>query len=408
MRPTIASLSCAVLLAFAGCQSDEPQVSRKGSPAPPEVTGVDLPAARNGTAGLDATRNLELVATFRGPMPTGVAVSRFGRVFVCFPRWGDPVEHTVGEVKGDKVVPFPDDQIGKLQTRYANNTLVSVQSVYVDGRNRLWMLDTGNVNFGTNYPGGPKLVAVDLATNKVVRQYNFPDDVAMPTTYLNDVRFDLSRGPEGMAFITDSSDKGPNGIIVLDLATGRSWRKLSGHPSVTADRDFAPIVEGQPLKARVPGQPEAYMRIGSDGIAISNDGETLYYCPLSSRRWYAVSVDALASEHLGDGSMATSARDLPRRDFASDGLESDGQGRVYLTDVEHNAVRRWTRGDSQFETIAADPRLLWPDTLALDNEGWLYVVANQLHRQPAYQGQDRRQQPYALFRVKTNGSPTRP
>ena len=32
---------------------------------------------------------LELVATFNGPMPTGVTVSQKGRIFVNFPRWGD-------------------------------------------------------------------------------------------------------------------------------------------------------------------------------------------------------------------------------------------------------------------------------------------------------------------------------
>jgi hypothetical protein len=34
---------------------------------------------------------LELVATFDGPMPTGVTVSQKGRIFVNYPQWGDPV-----------------------------------------------------------------------------------------------------------------------------------------------------------------------------------------------------------------------------------------------------------------------------------------------------------------------------
>src|SRR5215207_6426869 len=33
----------------------------------------------------------ELVATFDDPMPTGVTVSHKGRVFVNYPRWGDPM-----------------------------------------------------------------------------------------------------------------------------------------------------------------------------------------------------------------------------------------------------------------------------------------------------------------------------
>ena len=36
-----------------------------------------------------AIGRLETVATFDGPMPTGVTVSRTNRIFVNFPRWGD-------------------------------------------------------------------------------------------------------------------------------------------------------------------------------------------------------------------------------------------------------------------------------------------------------------------------------
>src|SRR5262245_54915555 len=41
------------------------------------------------------TGKLELVASFSGPMPTGVTVSEKGRIFVNFPQWGDPVDFTV-------------------------------------------------------------------------------------------------------------------------------------------------------------------------------------------------------------------------------------------------------------------------------------------------------------------------
>jgi hypothetical protein len=51
---------------------------------------------------------LEVVATFDGPMPTGVSVSNSGRIFLNFPKWGDAVEYTVGELKNGKTVPYPD------------------------------------------------------------------------------------------------------------------------------------------------------------------------------------------------------------------------------------------------------------------------------------------------------------
>jgi len=95
-------------------------------------------------------------------------------------------------------------------------------------------------------PGGPKLVCVDLTRDEVVQTILFPPDVALPTTYLNDVRFDLRRGEAGAAFITDSSDQGPNGIVVVDIATGKSWRRLHEHPSTKVETrpDLRMIVEG--------------------------------------------------------------------------------------------------------------------------------------------------------------------
>ena len=35
---------------------------------------------------------IEAVAFFNGPLPTGVTVSRSGRIFVNFPQWGDKVD----------------------------------------------------------------------------------------------------------------------------------------------------------------------------------------------------------------------------------------------------------------------------------------------------------------------------
>jgi hypothetical protein len=50
---------------------------------------------------------IETVATFTGLMPTGVTVSREGRIFVNFPRWGDAVEFTVAELKSVPPARWP-------------------------------------------------------------------------------------------------------------------------------------------------------------------------------------------------------------------------------------------------------------------------------------------------------------
>jgi sugar lactone lactonase YvrE len=143
------------------------------------------------------------------------------RIFVNFPKWADEVAFTVAEIREGRPVAYPDEAINRTNPNDLAAALVSVQSVVVDPADRLWILDTGSPMFQPTQYGGPKLVCVDLASDRVIKTILFPQDVALPTTYLNDVRFDLRRGTEGMAFITDSSDQGANGIIVVDLAEER-------------------------------------------------------------------------------------------------------------------------------------------------------------------------------------------
>ena len=350
---------------------------------------------------------LEPVAYFDGAMLTGVTVSRGGRIFVNFPKWGDDVQFTVAEVVDGEVVPYPDRATNETSDEDPASALVSVQSVVVDPADRLWILDTGSPMFQLTEYGGPKLLCVDLETNEVVKKILFPQTVALPTTYLNDVRFDLTRGDEGVAFITDSSDKGPNGIIVVDLASEESWRCLHDHPTTKAEQppDFLPVVEGRPLAQRNPDGSTNPMTIGADGIAISADGQRLYYCKLMGRHLYSVATDALCDRSLGDADIARTVVDEGDKGGAGDGMETDAAGNIYATNFEHNAVlRRLPNG--QWETVAHDPRLLWPDTMSVAADGYLYVTANQLHRQPPFQrGEDLRQKPYVIFRVHIGEGP---
>lgn len=347
----------------------------------------------------------ELVATLTGPMPTGVAVSHTGRVFVNFPRWGDPVTATVAELVAGKPVAFPPGlEQGVDPEKDPVKGLVSVQSVVVDPKDRLWILDTGSVKFGPTHPGGPKLVGVELKSNQVFRTITFPATVALPSSYLNDVRFDLRRGKDGMAFITDSALKGPNGIVVVDLATGESWRRLNDHPSTKAEPNFKPIKDGRVLMQRRPGQKPQPLNIGSDGIAISADGKHLYYCALASRKLYSVDVDRLVDRNVSDARVAASVKLLGTKP-ASDGLETDAANRIYMTDYEHGAIARRDPNGS-IHPVVRSPKLDWPDTLALATDGYLYFTNNELDRGPDYQnGKDLRDKRYEVYRVKVDGKP---
>lgn len=357
---------------------------------------------------------LEPVAYFHDAMPTGVTVSQEGRIFVNFPKWGDEVSFTVGEIRAGegRVVAYPDEAINQTNPNDLAAALVSVQSVVVDPVDRLWILDTGSPLFQPTKYGGPKLVCVDLKTNQVIKKILFPQSVALPTTYLNDIRFDLRIGREGVAYITDSSQNGPNGIIVVDLASGESWRRLNDHPSTkSADlQSFLPIVEGRAFVVKQQqdennGSVKVAANMGSDGVAISATGELLYYCPLASRKLFSVSTKGLIDRTRDDQYVSQTVRDEGDKGGASDGLESDAEGRIYVTNYEHNSILRRNQ-DGEWETIVHDPRLLWPDTLSLASNGYLYVTANQLHRQARFHnGQDMRRKPYMLFRIKVDAKP---
>jgi sugar lactone lactonase YvrE len=355
---------------------------------------------------------LQTVHQFFGSMPTGVTVSQKGRIFVNYPRWGDPVPFTVGEIVKGREVPFPSREMNAFGTK--NNRaelsqekseraqslrqthLVGVQSVVVDAKDRLWVLDTGSVLFGTVALGGPKLVCVDLNTNRVIKTILMPQSVALPKSYLNDIRFDLSQGQNGFAYITDS---GVAGIITVDLASGRAHRSLTNHPTTKAEPKFVPFPEGRAMFSTPPKMFPTYVKFQSDGIAISADGSRLFYCPLASRRLYSVSTSALRDFNATDVQVAATIVDHGEKGL-SDGLESDTQNRVYCTQPETNSIsRRLPNG--LFETLVQSDRLLWPDTLSLAGDGYLYVTSNQLQRQKGYNyGKDLRQKPFSLFRVR--------
>ena len=122
---------------------------------------------------------------------------------------------------------------------------------------------------------------------------------------------------------------------------------------------------------------------------------------------YSVSTDALVDRNISEQDVAATVNDHGDRGGASDGLESDSEGNIYSTNYEHNSIMRLRQSDNTWETIVHDPRLLWPDTLSLSLDGYLYVTANQLHRQSRYNkdGKDLRQKPYSLFRIRIGIKP---
>lgn len=346
----------------------------------------------------------EVVATFWRAMPTGVTASENGRIFVNFPRWGDDVPFTVGEIRQGKVVPYPDAIINVADNTRPAERFLSVQSVVADGQGKLWVLDTASPGFSRPIAGGAKLVAIDLRSNRVAKTIVLPAKVILPDTYVNDLRIDYREGKAGIAYITDSSLSGTGGIIVVDLASGNAMRRLTGDRSTSPEKGFVPVVEGETLLQRHEDGSNAPFSVASDGIALSADGKTLYYSPLSGRHLYSVETAKLRDIHISEQSLSAAVRDLGEKG-AFDGLESDAAGNVYAGDYERNAVRKMDK-QGTWSTLVHGPEILWPDKLSVAHDGYLYFTVNQLHRQPGFHGgKDMRIKPYTLMRVKIDDKP---
>lgn len=337
---------------------------------------------------LNAYAQPEIFARLSGAMPTGVAASQTGRVFVNFPRWGDPVEASVVELKDGREIPYPNRELNAYDAKRPHETLISVQSVVTDNLDRLWILDTGSIQFGPPVPDGAKLIGIDLKTNQIVKNIHFQSDVVRSTTYLNDVRVDTKRE---VAYITDSGVSGKNAIIVVDLKSGKSWRKLDGHKSVEEEPNFVPLVENKPLY-RANFQP---MTIGADGIALSPEGDRLYYSVLSGRKLFSV-----ATEQLRESDGEVQVKDEGDKGGASDGLEMDADGNLYVTNYEHANILKRHAADGHYSVLTQLDAKWWPDSLSI-NGGYLYFTANQLQRQKDFNGGvDKREKPYVVGRVQ--------
>ncbi len=322
---------------------------------------------------------------------TGISVSKTGRLFVNFPRWSDRYLDAVIEVMPDGTTkPFPTKEWNQwdLKPATAGNHFVCVQSVVVDDSDALWILDPAAPALASVVPGGAKIVKVDLKTNEVSRVISFGPDVALPDSYLNDVRFDL---PRHTAYMTDS---GHGGLVILDLESGKAHRALDGNPSVLVEQGVQVVVDGKALLAN--GKPPQF---NADGIALSPDGEYVYYKPVTAKTLYRVKTEPLRDPNASAESVSATVEKVATT-FPTDGLWMNKSRNLYLSDVEHNAVTVLTP-DGKLQRIATDNRLQWPDTFSEGPDGSIYISASHINDSPTYnQGKSTRTQPYMVFKFK--------
>tara|TARA_B100000678_G_scaffold112927_1_gene94405 strand:- start:484 stop:1623 length:1140 start_codon:yes stop_codon:yes gene_type:complete len=330
---------------------------------------------------------LQLKASDRSMIWNAVAVDQ-GRILVAGPRWTGSSGPSLGVIQAGQVQPYPDAAWNSWAPgRDVTRSFVNVNAIHRDREGTMWVVDTGSPMFGGDpLPGGAKLVRIDLNTNRVLRVYPLANEIALPGSYVDDIRINGRH-----AYLTDAG-KQP-GLIVLDVETGILRRVLDNHPSTVAPTDRH-IVLSKSIIRQADGQP---LRVNADPLELSPDGKWLYYGTLLGP-WSKIETRYLDDASLSAAELAEHVEpwaDLP----PVGGTAMAGDGSLYFTELLTNSVKR-RLPDGKIETLVIDPRLHWIDAPFLDDSDGLWLPVPQMDRSLVFRGADHaRSWPMQLFRL---------
>jgi multimeric flavodoxin WrbA/sugar lactone lactonase YvrE len=322
---------------------------------------------------------------------TGVAVSQSGRLFVSYPRWDGPYKYALVEIVDGRKVPYPNAEWNRWKVGKGGDKqkhFVAVQAVFIDPNDDMWVVDPGYRADLKGQDKGQKLVRIDLKSDKVVRVYPL-SSVAGPDSYLNDIRIDTHND---MGYITNSRE---GGIVVVNLKTGAARQVLLGSDVTKADTSYVFRSHGKPLMDN--GRP---YRGNADGIAISPDMRWLYFKALTDDRLFRVPTAVLNDSTLTDSEIEKHVEMLGRF-TATDGMEFDPSGNLYLGDQENRRIVRVTPDLRMEEVVPPDSTLTWPDSYQWAG-GYLYISFSKIDDEPRFHNGVRQPGNYKIMRMKVD------
>jgi sugar lactone lactonase YvrE len=312
---------------------------------------------------------------WKGAMPAGFKVDRDGNFYLSVPRWVLGIPATVNKIEmvdGKAMLSaYPSWEMNKVGDPTA---LQSVLGWEIDEFNRAWFLDQGHVNGKPCNDGDQKLVCWDLTKNELIESVSVPTEIAdFTASFLNDLVVDNANG---FIYIADSgifTDPLQGGLIVYNMRTKQFRRVLHQHVSTQDVPGFWFKIAGRPAWKDRPN------RTGADGITLSADRKTLYWCPLTGRNLFALDTALLQDYTISDDEIEGAVQDLGDKGTNTDGMGADNHGTIYYTMLEGMGIGVYDPMKRTFNKFITDERMNWVDGMTFDNHGYLIFNNNHLH-----------------------------
>lgn len=326
---------------------------------------------------------MELVADL--PLPPGnIAVSDAGQVFFTFHPEARPDINLARLVDGQaQAFPSMAWQPGGDEPLVFNEIL----SVRIDRQQKLWILDNGIHGLKK-----VRLMAFDIESGELLHRYQFDREMFALGSHAND--FQVSDDGR-FIYITDASFFAQRpALVIYDVQKQTAVRRLDSHESVLAG-PFEPVVQGRAMTVfgLVTINP------GVDGLALDEQQGWLYFASISADQLYRIPVPVLNDFSLADQDVADQVEAFAEKTM-TDGMAVDGEGNVYLSDLEHSAIVRMD-SEGKMQTLLKSASIRWPDGFSWGPEDYLYFTCSSLHQVIGLSPDNvRAKAPYQIYRFK--------
>jgi hypothetical protein len=314
------------------------------------------------TAQILPDSTMEIVATLSEP-PGNLAVSRDNRVFVTYHAESRP-DFKVLEIVNGKPVPYPNEEF-QHERPNGQPFFDHVFNLRIDRQNRLWTLDHGFHGLKK-----PRLMAFDLATNKLVYDAVLPPDIAGIGSYIQDMQIDSTGEHIYIADIGVVAKK--PAIIIYNIKTRTARRVLERDVSVT-EEPYEINAQGRRM---YPLGGLYWMHPALDPIALDKRDEWLYFGPMAGDKLFRACTSDLNNTALSREQLSSRVEVYAQKSQC-DGLSMDVEDNVYVTSIEDGAINVIGK-DRQQKTLIKHPKMRWPDGLSFGGDGYLYIADSDI------------------------------